>query len=112
MSKFLLRLWAKNKPKKIRKRKHSAKSKQFPVKQIVKPRKIDYNKYIKSKKWKQFRLIALDFYNHECGCCGSRHELEVHHKTYKNLGNEKIEDVMLLCHTCHLEEHPKYKTAA
>jgi cytochrome c len=31
--------------------------------------------------------------------------LEIHHKTYKNIFNEKMEDLELLCHSCHQQEH-------
>lgn len=64
-----------------------------------------YNDYIKSNEWKEKceKILARD--NHQCKKCGSKVDLSVHHKTYKNLFNEKEEDLETLCDKCHKEEH-------
>lgn len=48
-------------------------------------------------------------YKKVCCCqkCGTTKNLEVHHKTYKNLGHEKLSDLLLLCHEHHFREHRK-----
>lgn len=78
---------------------------------IHRPRKKDkfpikfYNRYIHSDKWKAKREAAFEKYGRKCSRCSSEHELEVHHKTYKRLGNEKLGDLQILCKTCHKNHH-------
>ena len=69
----------------------------------------EYRKYINSGEWRELREKALDFYGHECGRCGSKYLLHIHHKHYRNFMKERIEDLMILCESCHMEEHPQYK---
>jgi len=48
-------------------------------------------------------LIILDR-NNECGVCwrsGKQYKLELHHRHYDNWGSEPMEDVILLCISCH-----------
>lgn len=66
-----------------------------------------YYSYLKSQQWKEKRKFALEFYGYNCGLCGSGHNLEVHHRNYKNLYKESMEDLMLLCETCHRNFHRK-----
>lgn len=40
-----------------------------------------------------------------CFRCGSRERLNVHHKNYKNLGNETDKDLVVLCENCHKKLH-------
>lgn len=72
---------------------------------ITQKDKDNYHDYLRSAKWKEFREKALDFYGNECGLCGSRYNLEVHHKTYINIFKEQLPDVMLLCQQCHYNHH-------
>lgn len=37
--------------------------------------------------------------------CEESKFLQLHHKTYKNLGNEKLSDLVYLCNKCHHETH-------
>ena len=74
----------------------------------IEKRKIDkkkYHKYLLSKKWKLFRQKALDFYGHCCGRCGNKYNIEIHHKTYRNIFNETLSDVIPLCDKCHNHAH-------
>jgi hypothetical protein len=36
-------------------------------------------------------------------------ELEVHHRTYDNLGAELVSDLVVLCHSCHELHHKRYR---
>lgn len=63
-----------------------------------------YNKYLDSDEWKskRARILIRDEYK----CTAKRRECtkyatEVHHLTYKNVGNEPLEDLTSLCHNCH-----------
>lgn len=64
-----------------------------------------YYQYLQSKQWKQKKEYALEYYGRNCGACGSKYNIQVHHKTYKNVFNETMEDLMLLCERCHRKEH-------
>ena len=64
-----------------------------------------YTNYIKSNHWKIARAEKLRKENC-CYICGKKKNkrtiLEVHHKSYKNLGHENInEDLVTLCKSCH-----------
>jgi len=48
-------------------------------------------------------LIILDR-NNKCGVCwrsGEQYKMELHHRHYDNWGSEAMEDVILLCVSCH-----------
>ena len=64
-----------------------------------------YNEYLQSDLWKEKRELILSIFNWECQKCGSKKRLEIHHKTYENVGNEKQRDVTVLCKKCHEEKY-------
>jgi 5-methylcytosine-specific restriction endonuclease McrA len=64
-----------------------------------------YYNYINSRRWKIRRLQAIKKANYKCESCGKKCKLEVHHKTYDNLGNEPDEDLEALCRECHIKHH-------
>lgn len=74
----------------------------------------DYYSYINSPEWRKTRDEAIDYHGEHCARCGAEPgekdmdgwvRLEVHHKTYARLGAEKMEDLEVLCRSCHAEEH-------
>lgn len=66
------------------------------------------NEYLKSGHWQIFRRKALQNRAFTCENCGERQKpLDVHHLTYKNLWNEQLEDVEVLCRKCHNKKHHK-----
>jgi len=65
---------------------------------------VDYDKYLASKAWKQKRKEMLAMYP-QCAVCGATKRLEVHHLTYAHLGNEPLEDLKVICKSCHKQEH-------
>lgn len=60
-----------------------------------------YQQYIQSKEWKQRRLQALERDDNHCRVCNSGLKLDVHHRTYKRLGDELSNDLTTLCEACH-----------
>ena len=68
-----------------------------------------YTKYLKTYKWKQRRAKALRIGGFKCAYCKSTKRLQVHHLNYKNVFNEKPEDLIVLCTICHDSEHKKYQ---
>lgn len=62
-----------------------------------------YAEYLKSDHWKTTRRLALEHYGNKCDECGTTEKLEVHHKTYKNIGKENLSDLRILCRKHHEE---------
>ncbi len=66
-----------------------------------------YNAYLQTGHWKAFRKLALKEHGEVCKDCGAVDtRFDVHHLTYENLGQEQLEDVVVLCHSCHMDRHP------
>lgn len=61
----------------------------------------EYTEYLKSEDWNERRQARLQKANYRCERCGERNRLDVHHKTYANLGNEPLSDLIALCQSCH-----------
>jgi hypothetical protein len=66
---------------------------------------IDYDQYLKSDEWRAQRAMALERAGYKCSICGETDCLNVHHKTYAHLGNERPEELQVLCKTHHWIEH-------
>jgi len=64
-----------------------------------------YNKYICSKAWGRKRKEAFAYHGRECAFCGKKHNLHVHHKNYKTLFDEDMDDLLVLCEPCHMKIH-------
>ncbi len=73
---------------------------------------MSYSRYLNTKYWKEFREKAIEYYGGKCSWCGASGEgvvLQVHHIRYeKNRFDEKLENVILLCDSCHRKAHGKY----
>ena len=68
---------------------------------------MNYKEYLKTEHWQLLRGAKLQM-SSKCENCGSRHELEVHHKFYRaSWFDAKISDLKTLCHGCHINEHAK-----
>ncbi len=68
-----------------------------------------YYKYLRSRKWQRKRRMIIRKFK-TCVLCDSDKRLEVHHRHYRNLGNETVEDLTLLCHDCHSRYHAYKKS--
>jgi len=82
-----------------------------------------YDAYLKSKQWSAKRQEKLESVNYSCardttliyqtGDDGilrritdcSPEPLQVHHRTYANLGNEPLDDLIVLCKRHHDQKH-------
>lgn len=64
-----------------------------------------YLEYIQSAKWAMFKLSIVAKRGQQCERCQTRGPVDLHHRTYRNLFNEKPEEVELLCRGCHEQEH-------
>ena len=77
-----------------------------------------YAEYLLSEHWKRRRLerirLALQAYppslrdTVRCNNCERfvwLGRIQVHHRTYENIGNEPLKDLAVLCEGCHAREH-------
>ena len=67
--------------------------------------KFNYAVYIQSEDWKRKADAAKKKAGYKCQVCnrGTSEvlQLEAHHRTYENLGNELASDITVLCNECH-----------
>ena len=80
----------------------------------------DYHLYLKSVEWRSKKREWIDSGRPlECWACGDEYPRDgrgfnFHHRTYKNLGNENLDDLVLLCRADHrmleeqFKEHRKF----
>ena len=74
----------------------------------VDKRKRKYYDYLQSNEWQVKRNQLFDLRGRVCERCNKDLNgkiADVHHKTYKNIFNEKMEDLEVLCRPCHQKEH-------
>jgi 5-methylcytosine-specific restriction endonuclease McrA len=73
----------------------------------------DYRAYIQSREWAavRARFWASDL-PQECYVCGAprRPRMHLHHRTYKNLGAERLMDLVPLCPSCHELVHDMHRS--
>lgn len=73
--------------------------------------KFDYRAYIKSSAWRALKDIFLRSHlPKNCLGCWKPYQpnFELHHRTYENLGSEKLQDLCLLCRDCHQAVHDRF----
>lgn len=72
--------------------------------------KADYQKYLQSAHWQEFRRKVIIDAGNICEKCdiprwlasiAYDQDLHVHHLSYENLGHEEYTDVQVLCRRCH-----------
>lgn len=71
-----------------------------------------YDAHLSSEVWREKREAVLLRDGHLCQGCLSRKAEEVHHLTYKNLGNELLFELVSLCHECHSRSHDRLEDEA
>lgn len=64
-----------------------------------------YRRYLRFPQWRAKRMQVFALYGRKCRKCGSTKKLEVNHKHYHNIFNERLEDLEVLCRSCHEEYH-------
>ncbi len=69
-------------------------------------RAMPYRQYLLTPEWRATRGAALVRFGHACSLDANHTDrLEVHHRTYDRLGEERADDVIVLCHACHRRHH-------
>ena len=77
----------------------------------------DYHLYLKSVEWRSKKREWIDSGRPlECWACGDEYPRDgrgfnFHHRTYKNLGNENLDDLVLLCRADHRMLEEQFKEA-
>lgn len=64
-----------------------------------------YSAYLQTPEWQARRAEALERARHRCQVCNSGGLLDVHHRTYERRGEERPEDLTVLCRRCHYLFH-------
>lgn len=67
---------------------------------------VDYKGYLRSKAWSARKKRYREKHGSNCERCGrGKCITHFHHVSYERLGKERDADLLLLCETCHAEEH-------
>ncbi len=71
--------------------------------------KEQYAAYLTTPWWRAVRVWAIRRAKHRCQHpgCTARHGLEVHHLSYKHLGDERSYELRVLCAACHQRAHDR-----
>lgn len=70
--------------------------------------KEDYQRYLNSRHWREFRQSYWQRHEKKCSKCGrTKGRIMLHHLTYEDIGNEKDCQVQPLCFRCHAKRHPE-----
>lgn len=78
-----------------------------------------YEETLGSPRWKQLKWRRIMCANFCCEDCGRKYRgksvrgamkvFELHHRHYRNVGQEELEDVKVLCSICHAIYHDKVR---
>ena len=66
-----------------------------------------YQDYLISEDWKRLRNLKLKQADNKCQLCNSADNLQIHHRTYKRVYEEDLNDLTVLCSYCHYRFHEK-----
>lgn len=69
---------------------------------------MEYQVYLASPHWRDTRKAAIERARYRCEECAAHIDyvyLEVHHLHYHTVGNERPEDLQVLCKPCHRIAH-------
>jgi hypothetical protein len=84
--------------------------------EALRRREIPYDEYLRSDWWQEIRLHALDQAGWRCEYhewrrtgrrCGATEQLDVHHLTYARIGDEDLDELIVLCRRHHGYVHGK-----
>lgn len=65
------------------------------------PARVDYHGYMASRAWRLKRREVIEEQRGLCARCAHAPVRDVHHLSYKHLGNESSWELMGLCRPCH-----------
>ena len=94
-----------NKENQLLEEKNNTVAKKYTIQEL---KDMPYKEYLQTDHWKSVRKQALFRAKYKCQLCSNKENLNVHHNTYKNRGEEKDEDLIVLCQNCHGKFHDKF----
>jgi len=65
-----------------------------------------YDEYLNTPEWREKRVLVFKRCNGICEGCGIKKATEIHHLSYKNVGNEFLFELAGVCSDCHIKAHP------
>jgi hypothetical protein len=65
----------------------------------------EYQQYLDSESWDTRKYLYELDHPKRCSFCASKEKVDLHHRSYENLGNELDEDLVWLCRDHHREYH-------
>ena len=68
-------------------------------------RYVDYKDYLESELWAVIKRVVFKIRGYRCEICGTAKNLTVHHLTYDRIGAEELEDLLVVCKSCHRKIH-------
>lgn len=74
---------------------------------------VNYYEYLRSAEWKATKIRYLKSkMPKDYGVCGApwSNAMQFHHKTYKNLGRERLMDIVPVCDPCHKSIHEIHRS--
>lgn len=72
-------------------------------------RSMPYAEYLQTEHWRVTRGYFIQQSGGRCQVCNSTTALDVHHRTYENVGDEQPGDCTVLCRDCHSLFHQNKK---
>lgn len=66
-----------------------------------------YRRYLRSAAWQRKRAAVILRSKGACERCGLWPVVNVHHLSYRNVGNEPLSDLLGVCSRCHRDLHEK-----
>lgn len=72
----------------------------------------EYQAYLGSSAWQDVRRLVIASFDGRCATCNASDALEVHHRTYERVGDERMDDLTLLCSQCHELLHSTWSALA
>lgn len=66
---------------------------------------MNYKEYLKTENWQKKRRKVFALHSKRCAVCRKKKATNVHHKSYKRLGDETKRDLIPLCQFHHNEIH-------
>lgn len=70
-----------------------------------------YNAHLNSPEWREKCRLKRERANGVCEGCGVNKVNHIHHRTYENLGDEFLFELVALCVECHQKIHPHREIA-
>lgn len=66
-----------------------------------------YDAYLNSSEWQAKRALVLKRDNYICQGCFQARAFDVHHLSYRHMGNELLFELVSVCRQCHRRIHPE-----